>query len=147
MVKGCGSCRVVRLNPPLNTRDSQHIKHLRKESAGGGSRTHTALRPTDFESAASAIPPLRRALDSTRHAPPAKALLDKDIMSRFRVTRRRHQNRPTIFSDCGICQGSQFPRIPFLRTWYMAPSTRLNESYEALCATHAFYSRRCPPSA
>ena len=27
--------------------------------AGGGSRTHTALRPTDFESAASAIPPLR----------------------------------------------------------------------------------------
>jgi hypothetical protein len=27
--------------------------------AGGGSRTHTALRPADFESAASAIPPLR----------------------------------------------------------------------------------------
>jgi hypothetical protein len=26
---------------------------------GGGSRTHTALRPADFESAASAIPPLR----------------------------------------------------------------------------------------
>src|ERR1700676_285127 len=31
----------------------------RKDGAGGGSRTHTALRPTDFESAASAIPPLR----------------------------------------------------------------------------------------
>src|SRR6185312_12092463 len=29
------------------------------DGAGGGSRTHTALRPTDFESAASAIPPLR----------------------------------------------------------------------------------------
>src|ERR1700726_2546450 len=31
----------------------------RQSGAGGGSRTHTALRPTDFESAASAIPPLR----------------------------------------------------------------------------------------
>jgi hypothetical protein len=48
----------------------------KKKYAGGGSRTHTALRPTDFESAASAIPPLRRVIDSTRHAPVAKALLD-----------------------------------------------------------------------
>ena len=28
--------------------------------AGGGSRTHTPLRAEDFESSASAIPPLRR---------------------------------------------------------------------------------------
>ena len=32
-----------------------------RTGAGGGSRTHTALRPMDFESTASAIPPLRRA--------------------------------------------------------------------------------------
>ena len=36
-------------------------KDRSNDGAGGGSRTHTALRPTDFESAASAIPPLRRA--------------------------------------------------------------------------------------
>ena len=36
-------------------------KYWLESGAGGGSRTHTALRPTDFESAASAIPPLRRA--------------------------------------------------------------------------------------
>ena len=35
-------------------------KDRSNDGAGGGSRTHTALRPTDFESAASAIPPLRR---------------------------------------------------------------------------------------
>ena len=59
--------------------------------AGGGSRTHTALRPTDFESAASAIPPLRRVLDSTRHAAHAKALLDGRSVSKLRITRRRRQ--------------------------------------------------------
>ena len=47
-----------------------------KVGAGGGSRTHTALRPLDFESSASAISPLRLVLDSTRLAPVAKALLD-----------------------------------------------------------------------
>ena len=51
------------------------IAHIqgRKPGAGERSRTFTALRPTDFESAASAIPPLRRALDSTRPARRAKA--------------------------------------------------------------------------
>jgi hypothetical protein len=45
-------------------------RSARNDGAGGGSRTHTALRPTDFESAASAIPPLRlrcfRCADSCR---------------------------------------------------------------------------------
>src|SRR5579862_9038526 len=59
---------------------------FRKAGAGGGSRTHTALRPTDFESAASAIPPLRRAFDSTRPAPPAKALLAGRSVSKLRIT-------------------------------------------------------------
>src|ERR1700687_2432492 len=62
-----------------------------KSGAGGGSRTHTALRPTDFESAASAIPPLRRVLDSTRHAPPAKALRGGRSVSKLRITRRRRR--------------------------------------------------------
>ena len=65
-------------------------KALNKFGAGGGSRTHTALRPTDFESAASAIPPLRRAIDSTRAAPRAKALLDGAL----RVYTANEENRP-----------------------------------------------------
>ena len=40
----------------------QGNRRLGTSGAGGGSRTHTALRPADFESAASAIPPLRRAV-------------------------------------------------------------------------------------
>src|SRR5690348_10245992 len=39
---------------------SQYFPRLREVSAGERSRTFTGLRPTDFESAASAIPPLRR---------------------------------------------------------------------------------------
>src|ERR1700690_1647861 len=65
--------------------------------AGGGSRTHTALRPTDFESAASAIPPLRRVLDSTRHAPHAKALLGGRSVSKLRITRKRRQIHAEAF--------------------------------------------------
>ena len=36
------------------------LRGIFKIGAGGGSRTHTPLRATDFESAASAIPPLRQ---------------------------------------------------------------------------------------
>src|SRR5262245_15213099 len=37
-------------------------KHWSLVGAGGGSRTHTPLRAADFESAASAIPPLRHGI-------------------------------------------------------------------------------------
>ena len=53
--------------PGTNARDSmlkiasvdEGITNVHGGIAGGGSRTHTPLRATDFESAASAIPPLR----------------------------------------------------------------------------------------
>src|SRR5216684_7627196 len=49
------------------------LRGIFKSGAGGGSRTHTPLRATDFESAASAIPPLRLAkiLHDTRGLPKA----------------------------------------------------------------------------
>jgi len=65
-----------------------------KLGAGGGSRTHTALRPLDFESSASAISPLRRVLDSTRLAPVAKALLDARSLFTIRSVRKSYTMRP-----------------------------------------------------
>ena len=45
-------------------------KHWSSVGAGGGSRTHTPLRAADFESAASAIPPLRQEiLKNSMNAP------------------------------------------------------------------------------
>jgi short-subunit dehydrogenase len=56
----------------------------------------TALRPTDFESAASAIPPLRRGLDSTRGAALAKALLGGRCVSKLKARRKGRPIRETI---------------------------------------------------
>jgi hypothetical protein len=67
-----------------------------KVGAGGGSRTHTALRPLDFESSASAISPLRRVLDSTRLAAVAKALLDARSVFTLRFMRKSSAVRAPI---------------------------------------------------
>ena len=45
----------------------------------------------NFESAASAIPPLRRGDDSTRHAPLAKAFLGGRCVSKLRITQTSHE--------------------------------------------------------
>src|SRR5882757_9915382 len=83
----------------------------RKNGAGGGSRTHTALRPTDFESAASAIPPLRLALDSTRHATLAKALLAGRSLTTLRRKRQSRSIHRPLISPCPAIPISQPTRI------------------------------------
>ena len=73
---------------------------------------------SEFEPAASAIPPVRRVSDSARHVPPAKASLEVRPMSTLRIIRRR-------------CKGNaNFTRQSFARTYVTNSPRRIGHLCE-----------------
>src|SRR5204862_7401767 len=67
----------IRCKSPVQTSNAQRSTCDVRESAGGGARTHTALRPLDFESSASA-----------NSATPAIAVLNLQVRTRSSTSRQ-----------------------------------------------------------